>query len=243
VSNDRVLVIEHEAQCPPGWIGESLTEAGVRLDVRRPYRGDPLPDDLSEHCAMVVLGGSTDAYADDEHWWLAPTKQLIRLAAERGTPTLGICLGHQLCAVALGGRVEKNPLGPQIGVLPVGWLPAAEDDDLFAALTGEQVAVQWNSDIVRDLPERAVVLARTDRDEIQVVRFGPRIWGVQTHPEVDAGIVAEWAEHDRAASAARGLDVDECVAGIAAARTELRASCHALATRFAELSREVVTTW
>ncbi|MGH3587233.1 MAG: type 1 glutamine amidotransferase [Pseudonocardia sp.] len=238
-----VLVIEHEGQCPPAWVGDWLVEAGQELDVRRPYRGEALPDDLSGHGSMVVLGGSMDAYADDEYPWLRQTKDLIRIAAADGTPTLGICLGHQLIAVALGGKVEKNPLGQQMGAIRLGWLPAAAADELFSLLGDSRVGVMWNSDIVSELPDRAVVLARTTRDEVQVARFGPRMWGTQTHPEIGHEILAEWAEHDRADCLTLGLDVDEYVAEVAAARDELRSTWNRLAHRFAKLSREVTPAW
>lgn len=238
-----VLVIEHEAQCPPGWVGDWLEESGLTLDVRRPYRGEPLPDDLDRHCAMVVLGGSMDAYADEEHAWLTSTKELIRRAAADGTPTLGICLGHQLVAVALGGRAEKNPLGQQMGVLPIGWLPEAETDDLFAGVTDIQVAVQWNCDIVVELPAAADALARTVQDEIQVARFGASMWGVQMHPEVDAQTVARWADNDRDDCLERGVDVDAYLAQIVDAHDELRSAWSRVTHRFAVLARDAVATW
>lgn len=238
-----VLVIEHEAQCPPGWVGDWLVEAGLALDVRRPYRGEPLPDDLDGHCAMVVLGGSMDAYADAQYGWLTPTKELVRVAATDGTPTLGICLGHQLVAVALGGRAEKNPLGQQMGVLPIGWLPEADVDDLFGEMTDIQVAVQWNCDIVVELPDAAVVLARTAQDEIQVARFGAAMWGVQMHPEVDAQTVARWADDDRDDCLEQGIDVDAYLAQIVDAHDELREAWSRVTQRFAALAGDAVRAW
>ncbi|MGH3509083.1 MAG: type 1 glutamine amidotransferase, partial [Nocardioidaceae bacterium] len=111
MSRPRILVIEHEEQCPPGWLGEWLVEAGASLDVRRAYAGQPLPNRLTHHDGLVVLGGSMGANDDAKHGWLTATKQLLRQAVADDVPTLGVCLGHQLLAAALGGTVGPNPNG------------------------------------------------------------------------------------------------------------------------------------
>ncbi len=219
-------------------MGDWLSEAGCVLDVRRPYSGDILPADLTGHRGMVVLGGSMDAYAEAAFPWLADVKSLVRMAAEDSTPTLGICLGLQLITVALGGEVQRNPRGQQIGVLPVGWLPAARDDELLSSLTGMAVAVQWNDDVVRSLPRGTVVLAETARAEVQAAAFGPRMWGVQWHPELGEEIVSVWADNDRDAVRERGVDVDEYVAQVGAAHDQLQ-GWRGLATAFAGLSRDM----
>ena len=118
----------------------------------------------------------------------APVKQLIRDCVAAGTPVLGICLGHQLIAAALGGTAERNPLGQQVGVFDVGWLPEAGQDELVRDL-GPVRGIQWNHDLVTALPDGAVALARTPQGELQVARFAPRAWGVQLHPEADEHIV------------------------------------------------------
>lgn len=241
MSTPPLLVVEHEAQCPPGWMGEWLAEAGVALDVRRPHAGDALPTDLSRHLGMVVLGGSMGARDDAEHPWLTPTKGLIRTAVADGTPTLGICLGHQLAAVALGGEVGPNPGGQQIGVLDVGWTPAAREDVLFGPLSGPARAVQWNDDVVTRLPSGTVVLARTPAGELQAARFADRVWGVQWHPEAGEEIIRPWAENDRDRAVERGVDLDGYVAEVTAAREEQRRTWRGLATGFAALTRQAAT--
>jgi GMP synthase (glutamine-hydrolysing) len=243
VTSLPVLVVEHEAMCPPGWVGEWLTEAGRDLDLRRPYSGDPLPEHLDDHRSMVVLGGSMDAYSDDRHPWLAQVKQLVRGAARERVPTLGICLGHQLAAVALGGAVQQNPRGQQIGVLEFGWTSSATADPLLGPVSDAGTAVQWNNDIVITAPVGTEILARTPAGELQAARFAPSVWGVQSHPEAGEEIVSSWAENDRDSAVERGIDVDEYVAKVAAARDELRASWQPLATRFAALDREVARGW
>jgi GMP synthase (glutamine-hydrolysing) len=229
-----VLVVQHQDDCPPALLGDWLAEAGCELDVHRPYAGDPLPDDLSGHDALVVLGGSMGANDDDAHAWLAPTKQLIREAAERHTPTLGVCLGHQLVAVALGGEAGRNPRGQQLGLLPLGWTDAAGQDDLTRGLVGTGFGVQWNDDIVLRAPDATVVLARTPQGELQVARFAPTVWGVQLHPEVDDHILAKWAEDDRDRYDEGVLD--EVLHLVAAHREDLTAGWRPLAQALATLS-------
>jgi GMP synthase (glutamine-hydrolysing) len=236
-------VIEHEAACPPAWMGEWLVDAGLSLDVRRPYYGENLPEDLARHGGLMILGGAMGADDDADHPWLTATKQLVRTAAEVGTPTLGICLGHQLAAVALGGRVAKNPRGQQIGVLDVGWEEPAADDQLFAPLAGPARAVQWNNDIVVAMPEQSVVLAQTPAGEVQAARFAPQVWGVQWHPEAGADIITEWAKDDREDAIERGVDIDGYIAAVADAHEEMRRTWRGLAAGFAAIVHEPVSVW
>jgi GMP synthase (glutamine-hydrolysing) len=223
-------------------MGEWLTEAGLVVHVRRPYAGDALPRDLRGHAGMVVLGGEMGAYDDAAHPWLTEVKDLCRTAVATGTPVLGICLGHQLLAVALGGEVARGPHGQQIGVLEVGWTPEAYVDPLLApvAALDDAPAVQWNNDVVTRLPDGATALARTPRGELQAARFGSAAWGVQWHPEAGVDIIRPWAVHDRDDAVERGVDVDAYVEDVAAAGDRLRRTWRVLAEAFATVCRERV---
>jgi GMP synthase (glutamine-hydrolysing) len=194
-SAPSVLVVQHQEDCPPALVGDWLTEAGCRLDVRHPDAGDALPADLRDHRALLVLGGSMGAGDDAQHAWLGPTKRLVRSAVEGGVPTLGICLGHQVVAAALGGTVEVNPRGRQFGVLPMGWLDDASGDPVLGSRPDR--CIHWNNDVVTVLPPGAVTLAQAPDGTVQAARFAPSVWGVQPHPEVDDAIVARWAADER----------------------------------------------
>ena len=239
MSTPPLLVVEHEAQCPPGWMGEWLAEAGLVVDVRRPYAGDTLPSDLVGHAGMVVLGGEMGAYDDADHPWLTDVKQLCRTAVATGAPRIGIALANKLLAVGMGGLVAPGPHGQQIGVLDVGWTPEAYVDPLLAPVTAldDTPAVQWNNDVVTRLPDDAVALARTPRGELQAARFGSAAWGVQWHPEAGVDIIAPWAEHDRDDAVERGVDVDAYVEDVAAAGERLRRTWRVLADGFADVCR------
>lgn len=231
----RVLVIEHEAQCPPAHVGIWLERTGAEAVVHRPWAGEDLPA-AHDGDALVVLGGSMAAWEDDLHHWLAPLKQLVRDAVELGRPVLGICLGHQLMCAALGGTVEPNPRGQQVGLFEVGWLPAADDDALVSGL-GPIRGVQWNRDLVTRLPDGAVPLAKTPDGELQIARYAPRAWGVQLHPEVDEPVVRSWAAGDRHDHLERGIDQAALLGEIHAARDELDRAWAPVVARFVELAR------
>ncbi|MDN4161810.1 type 1 glutamine amidotransferase [Nocardioides abyssi] len=239
MTGPRVLVVEHDRDCPPALVGDWLADAGCTLDVVRPYAAGQLPErlDPAQHDALLVLGGPMGVRDTGRHAWLAPTMDLVREAVDAGVPTLGICLGHQLVATALGGAVDANPEGQQLGLLDVGWTGAAADDPLVGGLVGgARRGVHWNNDVVTTVPDDAVVLARTEDGCVQAARLAPAAWGLQLHPEVTAEVLRPWAEDDRGSHEARGIDQDRLLADIAGARAELEAAWRPLAQRFAELA-------
>lgn len=232
----RILVVEHEESCPPHLVGTWLTEAGCTLQVCRPYAGDALPE-LTSYDGVLVLGGEMGAN-DDSVSWLPPLKAAIRDAVAARTPLLGICLGHQLIAVALGGAVAPNPHGQTVGLTDVAWIEEAGADDWVAGRTGDEVAIHWNNDVVTRLPRGAVVLARSPDGEVQVARFAPRAWGIQAHPEVDADVVRHWAVTERDQQVSLGRDPDAVLAAIEDAGAALVTHWRPLAARFAALAGE-----
>jgi GMP synthase (glutamine-hydrolysing) len=235
MAGPRILLVEHQESCPPRLVGDWLVEAGCRLEVCRPYSGDDLPA-LTSYDAAVVLGGEMSANDDDTVAWLAPLKVGIRDAVSAGTPLLGICLGHQVMAAALGGRVERTPSGQTVGLQQVGWTEEAADDAWSGGRTGTEVAIHWNNDVVVAMPDGAAVLARGPGGEVQVARFGPQAWGIQAHPEADTDVVRRWAESDRDDHVALGLDQDEVLAAIEAAGPALSAHWRPMTQRFAAIA-------
>jgi GMP synthase (glutamine-hydrolysing) len=234
----RILVIQPELDDPPHLFGAWLEEAGATLEVRQPSAGDPLPA-LAGYAGLVILGGAMSANDDDVLQWVTPVKELVREAVSEGLPTLGICLGHQLIGTALGGRVTPNPLGQQVGLVPVGWTEAAQDDRLFAGLATPRRGVQWNYDLVVDPPPGATILAKTEQGEIQVLRYAAAAWGVQLHPEVDETVVGTWVtDSERGDLAERGLDAELLLRDIKDAREELDHAWAPLAAGFADVAMD-----
>ncbi len=228
-------MIEHEPDDPPAWFGVWLQDAGCDLHVCQPWAGDELPDDLANHDALLVMGGWMSAHHDDEVAWISGVKDLVRQAAKDRVPTLGICLGHQVAAVALGGEVHTSPLGLQVGLVDVHWLEAAGEDPLMSGVATTRPGIHWNTDVVVELPPGAVELARSARGEVQAVRYGDAMWGVQWHPEVDEPLLRRWVEDDPESPARVGVDAEAELARVDLARPELDKAWRPLAERFAEI--------
>jgi GMP synthase-like glutamine amidotransferase len=222
----RVLVIEHESDSGPGRFELPLRQA-VELDVRRPDLGDPLPSDLAAHAGLLVLGGSMGASDDDVAPWLPATRRLLAAGVETGLPTVGICLGAQLLAVATGGRVRRGEAGLEVGVVPLDLAPAADDDPLMRPvvqrLGRRPVAAQFHQDAITELPPGAVPLATGERYPHQAFRLGDAAWGLQYHPEVTAADFATWLRDGHGAVQAAGLHAPDVAARYQGAEPALAA--------------------
>ena len=232
----RILVVQHEDDCPPAWFGDWLAAAGLTLDVRRGHCGDDIPGDLEGSDALLVLGGEMGAHDDDEHPWLPATRQLIATVVQSGAPFLGVCLGQQLAAVALGGEVVVNPAGQALGLTPFAPTRAGATDDLLSVVRLGAAGVQWNRDIVSRLPDGATALATSPDGTVQAIRFGPAAWGVQFHPEVSPEVFESWVYGAREAPTPEAL---AALAQVYGAEDQLRSDWRPLAERFADVVARV----
>lgn len=238
VSAPRLLIIQHADDCPPAWFGEWFRETGVEYDVLHGDRGEPVPADLGEYAGLVVLGGEMGANDDAEHGWLTPTKALIAVVVRARQCFLGICLGHQLAAVALGGEVVKNSRGHATGLTPVTLTEVGREDPLLRSIGPGSLAVQWNHDVVARVPPGASILATAPDGAVQAARFGDRAWGVQFHPEASPAVFNGWTVDKRSAYVPPGLNLADIAKTVADAESALRRSWAPLARRFAGLVRE-----
>jgi GMP synthase (glutamine-hydrolysing) len=228
----RVLVVQHEDDDPIHLIG--LWMEDVDLTTLRPDLGDAVPPTTEGYDGLVVMGGAMGAHDDVEAPWLPATRELIGTAAADRVPTLGICLGHQLCTLALGGEVEKNPRGRQLGLLEVGWGAAAVEDPLLGPLVGPRRAMHWNDDVATRLPDGAIQLATASTGEVQAARHAETVWGVQWHPEVDDALIREWATDGSLSPVDQERLLDELVRS----RGELDEAWRPLAQSFSALVRD-----
>jgi GMP synthase (glutamine-hydrolysing) len=230
----HVLVVQHEDGAP---LCRFRAMDGLTLDVVRPDKGDQLPSGPQGYDGMVVLGGSMAAWDDDIAPWLPATRALLAASLEHRTPTLAICLGAQLLAMAAGGHVAPGPDGPELGVVPITLTEAAEDDALASRQPRRFPAPQGHHDAIDRLPEGAVLLATSEQYPHQLYRLGDSAWGVQYHPEVDRAVFADWMDADQRLLEQQGSSRREVMAAFDAHEGELASSADRHAEAFADVVR------
>lgn len=180
-----VLVLTHVAHEGPGLIARALD--GLPITTRTVV-DDPAPrlPRVQDLAGLVVMGGPQDADDDAGHPGLAAERRLLAEAVDAGLPTLGVCLGMQLLALALGSPLHRRH-GTEIGFAPVD---VVAHDPLLAGAGAHPTVLHWHADAV-DLPDGATLLARTGTTPVQAFRAGSAA-GVQFHLEVDAGLLDLW---------------------------------------------------
>jgi GMP synthase-like glutamine amidotransferase len=189
----RFLVFQHVEIEHPGIFRQFWREAGIAWDAIELDAGEPIPD-LTPYDALVVMGGPMDVWQEAEHPWLVPEKAAIRrFVGELQRPYLGICLGHQLLASALGGEVGLGKT-PEVGLGNVELTASGLADPLFAGFGNPVETFQWHGAEVQQLPPGAEVLARNAACAVQALRVGRHAYGVQYHVEITPETVPQWRE-------------------------------------------------
>lgn len=203
-----IAILQHNAEVPPGYLIEAIAASGVPSRVVRLYEDDPLPG-VADVSGIVSLGGIMGAYEEDQHTFLAPEKALLREAVDADIPVLGICLGCQLLADALGGRAYKGPVHEVVfGQLELA--DGAEEDPVVGTLA--EPVLSFHGDTF-DPPPGANVLA-TSPQYPHAFRYGSAV-AIQSHPEATAGIARGWVErYGREKLVEEGVDPDDLLAAV-----------------------------
>jgi len=234
-----VLLVRNDEHESFGVAPSALAWAGCDLRTVNMTRDGAILPPLEEVAAVVMFGGTPNVDDTARFPYLAAVRAITHEAVERGQPYLGICLGSQLLARALGREVVRSP-EREIGFEPIRPTAEAAEDRLLAPYADGDMVVQWHED-THELPEGAILLATGDRIAVQAYRVGETAWGIQFHQELDAIGIRAWidlAEAETNLEAAWGKS-----ARMLRAEAERSMAAHeergrALFRGFAEVARE-----
>ena len=184
-----VKVIQHIYCEILGTIAESLAAENVAAEYIRPFRGERIPTGMEGSSGLILMGGPMGVYEQDRNPFLREEICLIEGALKEQKPILGICLGSQLLASALGGEVTKGKK-KEIGWYPVSLTEAAMTDPLWTEIKSPFIACHWHGDIF-NLPQGAVCLASSELTACQAFRYGRNAYGFLFHMEVTRRIIED----------------------------------------------------
>ncbi len=188
----KIHYLQHVSFEGPGYIETWASEAGHSLSHTPLFDGTP-PPVPERYDWLIVLGGPMSIHDEAEYPWLIAEKRYIRRVIESGKPVLGICLGAQHLAEALGAPVFRNR-EREVGWFPVQRVDSGSRSGFFPLLSPELVSLHWHGETF-GLPEGAVRLARSEVCENQAFSWGDRVLALQYHPEATPELVRSLSRH------------------------------------------------
>lgn len=191
VTDMNVLIIKHIEIERPGLIEYCLRQEKIPYQILNLNPGVYFPK-LDNLTHIVLLGGPMNVYEEDRYPFLREEDLFIKEAIQRGKTILGICLGAQLIAKALGAKVFKAPL-KEIGWYDVSLTRIGSYDPLFSQLPKTFSVFQWHEDTF-EIPQSAELIATSPSVPHQAFRYGEKVFGLQFHLEVTEEMIHEWME-------------------------------------------------
>lgn len=188
----RILVFQHLRIEHPGIFREFFKEDGVETTIVELDEGDQIPD-LKEFDALWVMGGPMDVWEEAKYPWLIDEKAAIRKAVgELKIPYVGICLGHQLLADALGGEVAPSDHA-EVGVMAIHKTDSGKQSPYLKKLPDKMNCLQWHSAEVKKVPAGMDVLSSSEKCPIQSLALGAQVFTTQYHQEIIDSTVTNWS--------------------------------------------------
>lgn len=205
----KVWVLQHVRCETLGTIADALEARDISPQYVRTFQGEEIPGEIGAALGLIVMGGPMGVYEQNRFPFLRQEIRLIENALQEERPILGVCLGSQLLAAALGAKVTKGGK-KEIGWYPISLTDAAMTDPLWSGMQSPFVAYHWHGDIF-ELPRVAVSLASSDLTQCQAFRYGYHAYGFLFHMEVTEKIIGQMVETFTDELIEEDIDGDEIV--------------------------------
>ncbi|QMU56402.1 MAG: amidotransferase [Candidatus Mycalebacterium zealandia] len=186
----KALVFQHVGHEAPGRLGELMRENGFDIQSVNFGAGDGIPEKTDDFAALVVMGGPMNVYESGKYPYLESETRFLSDFIKSGRAVMGICLGAQLMAVALGARVYAGD-EKEIGWYDITVTDEAADDAVFGAFSRTEKVFQWHGDTF-DVPAGAERLAFSDYFPNQAFKYGEKAYALQFHIETNGQMVRDW---------------------------------------------------
>jgi len=236
----KILVFQHVASEHPGSFRDIMAQRGCVMHQVELDEGEAIPR-LDDFDILLVMGGPMDVWEEDKFPWLATEKAAIRDWVQAGRPYLGMCLGNQLLAEAMGGQVRPMTAPPEVGMSKVRQL---SPDRIFAGVPALCTCFQWHGAEVTRLPEGARLLATSPGCAVQGLAIGQHAYGLQFHMELTDTTAAEWGalpEYAAALERVKGPGALPLLqAEVAAEITELKSNAHRIFANFLDIAEDAL---
>lgn len=206
-----VLVVRHVSCETLGTIADALSQKGIPTREVLTFK-EPVPERIDDAAGLILMGGPMGVYEGDRFPFLRQEMRLIERALREKKPVLGVCLGSQLLAAALGGQVTRGRR-KEIGWHSVALTAPAADDPLWTGIGSPFTAYHWHGDIF-ELPQGAVSLASSDLTACQGFRYGPNAYGFLFHMEVTKQIIEDMVKTFAPVLDSEKIDGREILRGI-----------------------------
>jgi GMP synthase-like glutamine amidotransferase len=207
-----IIILQHSDHGMPGRLGVTLRDHGFRLDIRRPDKfgvgPQGVPTDLDNVHGIVILGGPQNVTDIARHEWMQPEVELIKRAHARELPVVGICLGHQLIAHALGGTVDKRER-PSVGFYSASITVPGQTETMLSGLQWEQQQFFACGQEVKTLPPGAMLLMTSRHTKHVAFKAGIRTYAFAFHFEVDRPLMERLIEESKADLVGAGVTQSE----------------------------------
>jgi GMP synthase-like glutamine amidotransferase len=235
----KILVLQHVASEHPGSFRDVMKAQGHTMHQVELDEGEAIPP-LDGFDIMLVMGGPMDVWEEDKFPWLRDEKIAIRDWVSAGRPYLGMCLGNQLLAEAMGGEVALMTGPPEVGMSTV----RVEPDPIFAGVPADCTCFQWHGAEVTRLPPGARLLATSPGCDVQSFAVGDCAYGLQCHMELTATTAAEWGalpEYAAALEKVRGVGALPGIqAEVDAKFDELQDAAHRIFSNFLAIAEKAL---